>query len=77
MKTIGDMKIGESAVVRSIGCTGALRRRLLDMGLTPDAVVSVRRTAPLGDPIEIAVRGSFLSIRRRDAKAIAVAEVVR
>lgn len=77
MKTIGDMKIGESAVVRSIGCTGALRRRLLDMGLTPDAVVSVRRTAPLGDPIEIAVRGSFLSIRRRDAKAIAVAEVIR
>ena len=77
MRTIGDMKIGESAVVRSIGCTGALRRRLLDMGLTPDAVVSVRRTAPLGDPIEIAVRGSFLSIRRRDAKAIAVAEVIR
>lgn len=77
MRTIGDMKIGESAVVRSIGCTGALRRRLLDMGLTRDAVVSVRRTAPLGDPIEIAVRGSFLSIRRRDAKAIAVAEVIR
>ncbi len=75
MRTIGDMKIGEQAVVRLVGCKGALRRRLLDMGLTPDAVVAVRRTAPAGDPIEIAVRGYSLSIRCCDAKTIVVTEV--
>ena len=57
MNTVNELKIGEKATVVSIGCKGALRRRIIDMGITPGAVVIMRKTAPLGDPIEINVRG--------------------
>jgi len=71
-KTVNDMKIGETAVVTGLGCAGALRRRIIDMGITPGAVVILRKAAPLGDPLEINVRGYELSIRRSEAKEIKV-----
>ena len=72
MNTVNELKIGEKSTVVSIGCKGALRRRIIDMGITPGAVVIMRKTAPLGDPIEINVRGYELSIRRSEAKEITV-----
>ena len=71
-KTVNDMAVGERGVVTGIGCTGALRRRIIDMGLTPGALVILRKTAPMGDPIELNVRGYELSIRRSQAKEITV-----
>ena len=69
-KTVNDLKIGEKAIVTGLGCSGALRRRIIDMGITPGAVVIMRKAAPMGDPLEINVRGYELSIRRSDAKEI-------
>lgn len=74
MKTVDDLKIGEQGTVADIGCSGALRRRIIDMGITPGAVVIKRKTAPFGDPIEINVRGYELSIRRSEAKEIILEE---
>ena len=71
-KTVNDMKIGERAVVTGLGCSGALRRRIIDMGITPGAVVILRKAAPMGDPLEWFVRGYELSIRRSEAKEITV-----
>ena len=70
--TVNDMKIGQRAVVTGLGCTGALRRRIIDMGVTPGALVIFRKAAPLGDPLEVNVRGYELSIRRSEAKEIRV-----
>lgn len=71
-KTVNDMMIGERAVVTGLGCSGALRRRIIDMGITPGAVIILRKAAPMGDPLEINVRGYELSIRRSEAREIAV-----
>ena len=71
-KTVNDMKIGERAVVTGLGCSGALRRRIIDMGITPGAVVILRKAAPMGDPLEINVRGYELSIRKSEAQNIRV-----
>ncbi len=71
-KTVNDMAIGETAVVTGLGCSGALRRRIIDMGITPGAIVILRKTAPMGDPLELNVRGYELSIRRSEAKEIRV-----
>lgn len=71
-KTVNDMKIGETAVVTGLGCSGALRRRIIDMGITPGAILILRKAAPLGDPLEINVRGYELSIRRSEAREITV-----
>lgn len=71
-KTINEMKIGERAIVIGLGCSGALRRRIIDMGITPGAVVIMRKAAPMGDPLEINVRGYELSIRRKEAREIKV-----
>lgn len=70
------LKIGQKAVIKSVGGEGALRRRLLDMGLTPRAEVMIRKIAPMGDPIEIYVRGYELTLRKEDAGKIEV-EVAR
>lgn len=72
MRTLKDVKIGESARVIKIGGQGAIKRRIMDMGLTKGVEVCVRRVAPLGDPIEITVRGYELSLRKEDAKMIEV-----
>lgn len=72
MAGLDALRPGESGIVRSVGGTGALRRRLLDMGITPGTRVSVRKVAPLGDPIELCLRGYELSIRKADARSIEV-----
>ncbi len=66
------MKIGESAVVKKLYGEGALRRRIMDMGITKGVTVKVRKTAPLGDPLELTVRGYQLTLRKDDAANIEV-----
>lgn len=70
--TLDQLAIGENAVVTGVGGEGALRRRLLDMGITPKTSVMVRKRAPLGDPIEICLRGYELTLRLDDAAKIAI-----
>lgn len=74
MKTLRDVKIGTSATVVKVHGEGALRRRIMDMGITRGISVYVRKVAPLGDPIEVHVRGYELSIRKGDAEMIEVEE---
>lgn len=73
--TLDELKKGECAIIKVVNGKGALRRRLLDMGLTPKTKVMVRKVAPLGDPIEIHLRGYELTIRLDDAKNIEIVEV--
>lgn len=73
--TLDKLKTGNRGIITSIGGSGALRRRLLDMGLTPNTMVMVRKVAPLGDPIELFLRGYELTIRQEDAKKIEIKEV--
>ena len=70
--TLNELKVGESAVITSVGGEGALRCRLLDMGLIPRTRVTLQKVAPMGDPIEIMVRGYELTLRVDDAKKIEV-----
>ena len=72
MKTLRDVKIGTSARIIKLHGEGALRRRIMDMGLTKGTEVFVRKVAPLGDPLELAVRGYELSLRKQDAEMIEV-----
>ena len=72
MKTLRDVKVGQSAVIRRLNGEGALKRRIMDMGLTKGTEVFVRKVAPLGDPLELNVRGYELSIRKSDAEMIEV-----
>ncbi|MGN0892179.1 MAG: ferrous iron transport protein A [Oligosphaeraceae bacterium] len=72
MKTLKDLKVGESASVVRLNSTGATRRRLLDMGLTKGVKVTLRKVAPLGDPLEITLRGYELSLRKSEAELIEV-----
>lgn len=72
MKTLKQVKIGGTAKVVKIHGEGALKRRIMDMGLTKGVEVKVRKMAPLGDPIEITVRGYELSLRKEDAETIEV-----
>ena len=72
MKTLKEVRIGESAVVVKLHGEGAVRRRIMDMGITKGTSVYVRKVAPLGDPIQISVRGYELSIRKADAETIEV-----
>ena len=70
--TLNKLPVGKTAIISKVGGEGALRLRLLDMGLIPKTKVSVRKIAPLGDPIEIDVRGYELTLRIEDAKNIEV-----
>ena len=72
LKTVDKMKPGEKGIVDSLVGKGAVRRHIIDMGITPGAVIVMRKLAPLGDPIEINVRGYELSIRRSEALEISV-----
>lgn len=72
MKTLKDVKVGETATVVRLHGEGATRRRILDMGLTRGAELLVRKVAPLGDPMELSVRGYELSVRKADAELIEV-----
>lgn len=71
-KTVDKLSIGEKGIVESLGSHGAVRRHIIDMGITPGAVIIMRKTAPMGDPIEINVRGYELSIRKSEAQTITV-----
>lgn len=72
MKTLRDAKIGETVKVKKLHGEGAVKRRIMDMGLTKGVDVYVRKVAPLGDPIEVTVRGYELSLRKADAEEIEV-----
>ena len=70
--TLNELKVGETAAITAVGGDGALRCRLLDMGLTPRTQVTLRKVAPMGDPIEIHIRGYELTLRVDDARQITV-----
>ena len=70
--TLKDMKPGQNAVVKKLAGEGAVKRRIMDMGLTKGAEIFVRKVAPLGDPLELTVRGYELSVRKADAEMIEV-----
>ncbi len=72
MKTLREVKIGESVKVLKLNGEGAVKRRIMDMGITKGTEVYVRKVAPLGDPIEVTVRGYELSLRKADAEMIEV-----
>ena len=72
MKTLKEVKIGESVTIKRLHGEGALKRRIMDMGLTKGTEVYVRKVAPLGDPLELTVRGYELSVRKGDAELIEV-----
>ena len=72
MRTLKDVKIGQTAVVAKIHGEGPLKRRIMDMGITKGVEILVRKTAPLGDPLELNLRGYELSLRKSDAEMIEV-----
>lgn len=72
MATLRDVKVGETVTVKRLGGGGAVKRRIMDMGLTKGTEVTIRKVAPLGDPIEVTVRGYELSLRKADAEMIEV-----
>ena len=72
MKTLRDVKIGETVTVVRLHGEGAVKRRIMDMGITKNVEIYVRKVAPLGDPVELTVRGYELSLRKADAEMIEV-----
>ena len=73
MKTLRQVKVGETVTVVKLHGEGAVKRRIMDMGITKGVQVYVRKVAPLGDPVEVNVRGYELSIRKNDAEIIEIA----
>ncbi|MGN1235075.1 MAG: ferrous iron transport protein A [Christensenellaceae bacterium] len=71
-KTLEQFRIGESGVIVEVSGEGRIRRRLFDMGVTPGAEVSLRKKAPLGDPIEVTLRGYELTLRKAEAACVSV-----
>ncbi len=69
-KTLDEFKIGETGVIKQVLGEGRIRRRLFDMGVTPGAVIYLRKKAPLGDPIEITIRGYELTLRKTEAQLV-------
>ena len=74
MKTLKEVKVGEDAVVKRLHGEGATKRRIMDMGITKGVEVYLRKVAPLGDPLEVTVRGYELSLRKSEAECILVDE---
>ena len=72
MKTLREAKIGETGTVAKLHGAGAVKRRIMDMGITKGVDVFVRKVAPLGDPIEVTVRGYELSLRKADAEMVEI-----
>lgn len=73
-KTLDEFKIGETGVIKQVLGEGRVRRRLFDMGVTPGAVVYVRKKAPLGDPVEITIREYELTLRKNEAVLVVMEE---
>ena len=74
MRTLKEVKVGETVRVKKLGGEGAVKRRIMDMGITKGVEIYVRKVAPLGDPVEITVRGYELSLRKADAEMVEVEE---
>ena len=74
MKTLRNIAVGETAKVKRLHGEGALKRRIMDMGITKGSEIFIRKVAPLGDPVEITVRGYELSVRKNDAQCVLVKE---
>ena len=72
MRTLKEAKIGQSVVVLKLHGEGAVRRRIMDMGITKNVEIFIRKVAPLGDPMEVNVRGYELSLRKADAEMIEI-----
>lgn len=72
MKTLKDAKIGQTVKVKKINGEGAIKRRIMDMGITKGVEIYIRKVAPLGDPVEITARGYELSLRKADAEIVEV-----
>ena len=72
MKTLKDAKVGQTVVVAKLHGEGAVRRRIMDMGITKNVEIYIRKVAPLGDPFELNVRGYELSLRKADAEMIEI-----
>ena len=72
MRTLREIAVGQTVTVVKIEVTGAMKRRIMDMGITKGVSVTVQKVAPLGDPIELTVRGYQLSIRKADAEMVEV-----
>ena len=75
MQTLKDAVVGKYYIVKKINGTGPLKRRIMDMGITKNAEIYIRKLAPLGDPIQINIRNYELSLRRADAEMISVEEI--
>ena len=75
--TLNELAVGGSAVISAVGGEGTLRCRLLDMGLTPHTKVTLQKVAPMGDPMQITIRGYELTLRRDDAKLIDIVEAAQ
>ena len=74
MKTLKDVKVGQTVTVVKLWGEGAVRRRIMDMGITKGVEIYVRKVAPLGDPMELNLRGYELSLRKADAEMVEIAE---
>lgn len=75
MSTLKDAECGKNVIVKSIRGEGAVKRRIMDMGITKGVKIHIRKVAPLGDPIEVTIRGYELSLRKADAEFIDVQEL--
>lgn len=75
MQTLKDAVVGKYYIVKKINGTGPLKRRIMDMGITKNAEIYIRKVAPLGDPIQINIRNYELSLRRADAELISIEEI--
>ena len=76
MRTLKEAKIGETVTVSKLRGTGPVKRRMMDMGITKGVEVHIRKVAPLGDPVEVTVRGYELSLRKADAEMIEIADKI-
>ncbi|MBP5342339.1 ferrous iron transport protein A [bacterium] len=71
-KNLSEFKIGEKGIIRKVDALGKIKRRLFDMGITPGATIMLKKVSPLGDPIEVTIRGYELSLRRDEASSVIV-----
>ncbi|MGN1010514.1 MAG: ferrous iron transport protein A [Clostridia bacterium] len=76
MRTLKEAVIGETVTVKKLHGTGPVKRRMMDMGITKGVEVHIRKVAPLGDPVEVTVRGYELSLRKADAEMIEIADKI-
>lgn len=77
MPTLSDVKVGQKCVVSKLTGEGAIKRRIMDMGVTKNTEVLVHKVAPLGDPIEVTIRGYELSLRKDEARCVEVRDITK